>query len=102
MSRALFNLDKTFEMWLRIWRAQTDQPCSLRWTSDFQKCYGIYIRGKEADRIHRTKLFKNSKSVCSRRDLSFKREKCRPTSCFVHVHMVCGKSCIDIRESRKD
>jgi len=75
MTGAVLNLDKTFGIWLGRWRGRTDEPCGIKWTTECQKFYGIYIGGKEA--IQKTwdnviKKLEKCILLYSRRDLSFK------------------------------
>ena len=43
VSDASLNKDETFGMWLERWRGCSEEPGGLKWSSDFQKCYGVYI-----------------------------------------------------------
>ena len=43
VSGASLNKDKTLGMWLGRWRGCSEEPGGLKWTTDFQKVYGVYI-----------------------------------------------------------
>ena len=75
MSGALINLDKTFGMWLGKWRGRVDQPCNLKWSSNSQKFFGIYIGDDKANNRTWDKVinkFQQCVKLYNRRDLSLK------------------------------
>ena len=41
------NKQKTFGMWFGRWRGCSDEPGVIKWTSDFQTNYGVYIGATE-------------------------------------------------------
>ena len=70
-------MDKTFGMWLGRWRGCLEEPGGLKWTSDFQTNYGVYIGTTGADNKTWGKVvskFEKSVNLYSRRDLSFRGE----------------------------
>ena len=75
VSGASLNKDKTFGMWLGRWRGCSEEPGGLKWSSDFQKFYGVYIGTTGADNKTWGKViskFEKCVNLYSRRELSFR------------------------------
>ena len=71
VSGASLNKDKTLGMWLGRWRGCSEEPGGLKWITDFQKVYGVYIGTTGADNKTWGRFGKCVK-LYSRRDVSFR------------------------------
>jgi hypothetical protein len=75
VSGASLNKDETFGMWLERLRGCSEEPGGLKWSSDFQKFYGVYIGTTGADNKIWGKViskFEKCVNLYSRRELSFR------------------------------